>query len=220
MEPAFTGIWIPREVLEHEGLSMTDKFVYAIIDGLDNEEGCWASNGYIAKIANVSDRQIKNIIKNLMGCGLVVRMTTDEGRRVLRTVSRLALLKVKGGETNFTGGVKQTSPEGVKQTSPNRIGYKIDDIKGAYEIPAHFTDAFTAVWGEWLEYRRETRKPLKLMTAKAQLDMLSKATESDAIECIRNSIRNGWQGLFLTKPSKPSYVKRQPLTNTDHTNGF
>ena len=217
MEPKFTGIWIPREVLEHEGLSMTDKFVYAIIDGLDNEEGCWASNGYIAKVASVSDRQVKNIIKTLVECGLVVRSVAKDGTRMLRTVARVALVKARG-EADFLGGVQQISPRGVKQISPNSIGNKIDDnIK--QEMPSGFSDEFKKVWETWVAYRSEIRKPLKHSTMKAQLEMLSATTETKAIESIQNSIRNGWQGLFLQENRNVNKMKA-PLTTKDHNNGF
>lgn len=216
MEPAFTGIWIPREVLEDERLSMTDKFVYAIVDGLDNEEGCWASNGYIAKIANVTDRQVKNIIKTLVECGLVVRQTAPDGTRVLRTVTRLALLKVRG-EADFLGGVKQTSPKGVKQISPNSIGNNIVDRK--VDLP--FGEPFKKAWEDWVRYRQELRKPLKHTTIKAQLDMLASTTEAEAVNIIGTSIRNGWQGLFLpNKPTGKRFINKSPLTQQDHINGF
>lgn len=215
MEPAFTGIWIPREVLEHEGLSMTEKFVYAIVDGLDNEEGCWASNGYIAKIANVTDRQVKNIIKTLVECGLVLRQVAPDGSRVLRTVARVALLKARG-EADFLGGVKPISPKGVKRISPNIIGNNIDD-KITVSLP--FGDAFKHSWDSWVNYRAEIRKPLKNSTMKAQIEMLETLTEDKAIEVISTSIRNGWQGLFLPQGRTVNKMKA-PLTQTDHTNGF
>jgi hypothetical protein len=216
MEPAFTGIWIPREVLEHEGLSMTDKFVYAIVDGLNNEDGCWASNGYIAKIASVSDRQVKNIIKTLVECGLVVRQTAPDGSRVLRTVAKVALLKARG-EADFLGGVKPISPRGVKQTSPNSIGNKIIDRK--VDLP--FGETFRKAWEDWVGYRLELRKPIKHSTMKAQLEMLASTSEVEAVSIIGTSIRNGWQGLFLpNKPTGKRFINKSPLTQQDHTNGF
>ena len=42
MSPNFVGVWIPREVFTHKDLSPNAKFLYGIIDALDNEEGCYA----------------------------------------------------------------------------------------------------------------------------------------------------------------------------------
>lgn len=61
--PSFTGIWIPAEVIQMETLTLSEKMVYGIVNALDNEEGCYASNGYLAKTLQLSDRQVKNILK-------------------------------------------------------------------------------------------------------------------------------------------------------------
>ena len=62
-EAKFTGVWIPTEVLQLETLSITEKVVYGIVSALDNEEGCYASNGYLARTLQLSDRQVKNVLK-------------------------------------------------------------------------------------------------------------------------------------------------------------
>lgn len=214
MDPKFTGVWIPREVLENEALTMTDKFVFAIIDGLDNEEGCWASNGYIAKIADVSDRQIKNIIKTLIDNGLVVRESKQNGQRVLRTITKIALLRAKGA-TDFPEGVKHISLEAGSAVHPYSIVDRKED-KITYLLP--HGESFKKAWNEWVAFRKELRKPLKPTTIREQLVMLASVTESDSVSIIKNSILNGWQGLFV-KNQRNTQVKK-PLTPNDHRNGF
>jgi len=63
------------------------------------------------------------------------------------------------------------------------------------------SDAFTAQWAQWNEYKRKERKgnyrtPLGENAALAQLKELSTDTESIAIKIIQRSIANSWQGLF------------------------
>lgn len=67
--------------------------------------------------------------------------------------------------------------------------------------------AFCLAWDEWLQYRKEGKHKMTPITEKKQLAMLSKYTESQAIEIINTSIRNGWQGLFepQTKVKKNPY---------------
>lgn len=62
------------------------------------------------------------------------------------------------------------------------------------------TPAFRAAWNDWLTYRRERRLgKWAPRTVKAKLAELAALGESAAIQSIRESIGNGWQGLFPPK---------------------
>lgn len=50
------------------------------------------------------------------------------------------------------------------------------------------------VWADWVDYRKTTKKKLVFQTAVKQIDFLLK--QPDFIECINQSIKNQWQGLF------------------------
>jgi hypothetical protein len=63
--------------------------------------------------------------------------------------------------------------------------------------------AFAEIWREWIDYRREIKKPLTDRNAKAQLADLAKLAPSRAVDCIRSSIANGYQGLFPEKFAGP-----------------
>lgn len=62
--------------------------------------------------------------------------------------------------------------------------------------------AFRAAWTEWLEYRRAKRKPVSRPAAAKQLAELAAVGERAAIEAIRLSIANDWQGLFPAKAGR------------------
>jgi hypothetical protein len=62
------------------------------------------------------------------------------------------------------------------------------------------TPTFRTAWDDWLAYRRERRLPaLKPRSVEAQLAKLAEWGWAAAVSAIRNSIRNGWQGLFEPK---------------------
>lgn len=61
------------------------------------------------------------------------------------------------------------------------------------------SDSFAEAWADWMQFRAELKKKLTPSTAKAQLKKLSDMGERDAIASIRQSISNGWQGLFEPK---------------------
>ncbi|MEY0758071.1 helix-turn-helix domain-containing protein [Providencia stuartii] len=62
------------------------------------------------------------------------------------------------------------------------------------------------VWLDWINFRKEIKKPLTETMCKQQAKKLAKCSDADAVIC--NSIANGWQGLFpekaLANSSKPN----------------
>jgi hypothetical protein len=59
---------------------------------------------------------------------------------------------------------------------------------------------FATAWNEWISYRKEIKKPMKSQrTIDGQLDKLSKVPERIAIDMIRQSITEGWTGIFPLK---------------------
>ncbi len=191
-----------------ETLTITEKVVYGIVNALDNEEGCYASNGYLAKTLQLSDRQVKNILKTLIDYQLVVRVEVD-GRRILRTVEKQALVRA----TDFTSLGKPISRRGGSRLPTYRIEDKKED-KPTLTLP--YGEKFKEAWDKWEAYRKQTKKPLTPMTKDEQLKMLASwGNEQQAIESINKSIAFGWQGLFIVKTNNPT-----TLTNRDHANGF
>ncbi len=191
-----------------ETLTITEKVVYGIVNALDNEEGCYASNGYLAQTLQLSDRQVKNVLKTLIDYQLVVRIELD-GRRILRTVEKQALV----GATDFLAKGKQISRRGGSRLPTDRTEDKKED-KPTIVLP--YGEKFKEAWDKWEAYRKQTKKPLTPMTKEEQVKMLASwGNEQQAIESINKSIAFGWQGLFVV-----STTKSKTLTNQDHANGF
>lgn len=207
-KPSFTGVWIPVEVFQLETLTITEKVVYGIVNALDNEEGCFASNGYLATTLQLSDRQVKNCLKTLIDFQLVVRVEVNN-KRILRTVEKQALV----GATDFLGRGKPVSRKGGSRLPTDRTVDKIEDIKN---IVLPYGEPFKEAWTKWELYRKQTKKPLTPMTKDEQLKMLGGwGNEAKAIDSINKSIAFGWQGLFLANTQQT-----KTLTNQDHANGF
>jgi hypothetical protein len=69
------------------------------------------------------------------------------------------------------------------------------------EEPFRFADPeFELAWNEWIKFREEIKKKLTPTSVKQQLAFLSK--QKNPAACIRQSIQNGWQGLFEIKENK------------------
>ncbi len=80
------GIWIDIEILKDQNLSLQEKFVLAIIKGLDKGKGCYASNRYFADLLNVTAKRASDIIRSLITKEYVVSEIEDFYKRTLRIV--------------------------------------------------------------------------------------------------------------------------------------
>lgn len=68
-------------------------------------------------------------------------------------------------------------------------------------IPEYFTadDEWPELWADWQEHRRSIKKPLTLLSAKQQIKAMDEWGLGASIESLRQSLSNGWQGLFKPK---------------------
>ncbi|ELY3415916.1 replication protein [Cronobacter sakazakii] len=72
-----------------------------------------------------------------------------------------------------------------------------------------------AVWREWVQYRAESKKPIKsMLTVTKAIKLLSQFRDSgdNPVEVINQSIANGWQGLFRVKATGRALTP----VNADH----
>nr|DAH78585.1 MAG TPA: hypothetical protein [Caudoviricetes sp.] len=88
-ERDFKGIWIPAEVWLDERLNPLEKVILMEIDSLDcGENGCYASNEYIAGFCQCSESKVAHAVTRLVEFGYVSRKSFDGRQRILQ--SRLA----------------------------------------------------------------------------------------------------------------------------------
>lgn len=211
------GTWIPRLVLERADIPLSARLLYGLIDALDGDEGCFASNGWIATHLGLKPRQVQNLIKVLVDRGLVVRHIRDD-KRYLMTVEKAALAKVNGDVMNCVPPTQSIAPPPRNSLHP----YNTEDNTeyNSNPLPLPHGAMFRKVWDEWVAYRRAKKKQLSEPAKNKQLAMLGGMTEAEAIECINRSISNDWQGLFPEQLKKHSKPFSKILTPDDHSNGF
>lgn len=113
-------IFIPEHILLNENLTAIDRMVFGLIVGLTKKKGyCYASNGWISKLLNISERSITRSITKLEELQLLVRQTirTDGGQ----VVERRLYLFVQGGIDSPVTRVSPHSHQGIDTQSP---GYR------------------------------------------------------------------------------------------------
>lgn len=89
-ERDFKGIWIPKEIWLTPDLSLMEKVLFAEIQSLDNERGCFASNRYFAEFFGISERQVSRLITSLREKGLVTVEVRDRYQRTVRAAGKYA----------------------------------------------------------------------------------------------------------------------------------
>ena len=86
MERDFKGIWIPKEVWLNEELTALEKVIFVEIDSLDNKDGCWASNEYLARFCQCSIPKITQVVKKLKDMNFIEVTNFDGRHRVIRVI--------------------------------------------------------------------------------------------------------------------------------------
>lgn len=226
-EPKFTGVWIPAAIFQTPTISITAKVVYGVLESLDNEGGCFASNAYLSKHLGLEVRQVQNILADLETAGLITRVE-DSGRRIIRTIERVAVTKAltDGQVTRSEVGKKlqggmQKPAQGVctKLHTYNKEDNKEDKDTVQQQMwiarLPFGSEAFLNAWKSWVVYRKEMKKKLTDSSVQAQCREFALWGEQKSIEAIEQSIKQGWQGLF--EPNKKFGAKSsKALTSEDH----
>lgn len=209
---AARGLWLHMLCLMHAN---TRRRGY-----LEHPDGSPLTPEQLGRSAGTGPEQVVALLAELGAAGVFSR---DDDRVIYsrRMVDDTAFLlacsaagRKGGGNPTFKGSPKG-SPKGTPKGSP-KVPPKPSDINTEEEIqkdtplnppvaaaptipPQLDTPEFRAAWSEWLTARREQRKPVTDRAARAQLAALAAIGSNAAIACIRDSIRNGWQGLFPEK---------------------
>lgn len=80
---SFRGIWFPAHIWLDDRLSAVEKMILLEIDSLDGDDGCYASNEYLAKFCQCSQRKVSDAISKLRELGYVEMASFDGRTRVL-----------------------------------------------------------------------------------------------------------------------------------------
>lgn len=84
---SFKGIWIPCEIWLAPDLTPTETILLSEINSLDGDEGCTASDPYLAGFMGCSRTAIQNHISNLRAKGYVFTESFNGRKRVLRVAA-------------------------------------------------------------------------------------------------------------------------------------
>lgn len=122
----FKGIWIPREIWLMPDLLPGEKILWAEIHSLYDREkgGCFASNDYLSKFMQVKERRLQEMIANLVKHDLIVHVSFDGRRRIMKAVTPKEDFKIPKK-------VKKQRTSEVQKSAPQRciIMHPCDELK-------------------------------------------------------------------------------------------
>lgn len=182
----FEGVWIPKSVFMIEELTFNQKVIFAMIQNLSSDQPCFASNHYIGKQLNISERQVSRQISVLKSKNFIhykhPRKISGEWERREITVRHKthwveSLPKVSSGheETHIP-----------KVSTNNKVLYNKVYNKGNLDkskevIKEREVDPFIKFWKTIPSIRRinkvRTKKNWLLATQKESAEVIQKAME-------------------------------------------
>lgn len=130
MERAFKGVWIPKEIWLSKNLTLQEKVFLVEIESLDNENGCFASNGHFSEFFGLSKNRCSEVIKSLEKKGVVSieYIKSDDRKNIEKRVIRVF--------EKSTGGIREIE-EGYSEKlegSNTSISNTKDSIYSIYDF--------------------------------------------------------------------------------------
>jgi hypothetical protein len=146
----FTGVWLPKQILEDKDLTPLEKMLYAEVSSF---EDCFASNAFFAERYGVSERHISNSLNKLIQLGFIIKVSFDGRKRIIRAKHIDSLMqtgtKPEGRvEVEFYADPKQSS------TIDNNIDNNIDNTNKLVlgETPKYGKPEINKAFDDWEQY--------------------------------------------------------------------
>ena len=203
MNRDFKGVWIPKEVYLDTRLTALDKIILVEIDSLDNgEDGCFASNEYLAEFCQCTNVKVSTSISKLIEIGYLEKIGFDGRRRILKSRLKLSLRQT---QTNFKADINKVSSNNIDNKKVNNK-----------DIYADVPDSIKDVFMEWVDMRKSIKKPIKskgtVTRALNKLNELSHDIEEQR-KIIETAVDRCWQSFWAIddkKPVKSAYTPPEP----------
>lgn len=122
---AFKGVWISKDIWLSKDLGWSEKLLLVEIDSLDGDQGCFASNEYLANFFGLSKDRISKMVTSLKKKGYIsVQLIYREGtREIEKRIIRIAKRPI--GENTDTP--RQKHREGLGENTDTPIGENAED---------------------------------------------------------------------------------------------
>ena len=147
----FKGVWIPKAVWLDGDLNALDKVILVEIDSLCGEDGCFASNDYLASFCQCSPSKVSKAVQKLTGLGYLKVESFDGRNRVLRSMlvnfTRQPSKKCQAASQNMPAiNIDSNIESNIVLSDDNTKGVNADGSYGKVEINGLF-DSWESITG-------------------------------------------------------------------------
>ena len=193
-----TGIWIPIEIWTLDLAPMDRILLAEVASFAENGKACFMTNAKLAEALGISEDRTRKIIYRLIQSGHLNRGVVANGQGGYKRTLGWAQTDRGVGANGQGGGRKRTRTKELTKHITKTLQNKEENF--LIVLPWQ-TEAFTAAWSEWLEYKKTDHRftyksPKSEQRALIQLQN-EYTNQTDAIEAIHRSIANGYKGLVF-----------------------
>ena len=210
----FKGVWIPKEIYLNQDLSWSEKILLIEIHSLENEEGCFASNEYLASFLMCSVKTIEAMLTKLRKLELIFTKKFDGRNRFLGTN-----IRGQGSEKVGDSNLKKEGSDSLKSRGQGseKVGdyiYNNIDIKNNNTIinkkknekkdfenlidnDLRFSEEDKKQIKIFLLDRKERKKPITERGLSILLNELKDLIDRgyNVKHCIDRAIQSNWTGI-------------------------
>lgn len=229
----FKGVWIPREVWLDKRLSAIEKIVLIEIDSLDiGENGCFASNEYLAEFCQCSQTKVSNAISKLIEFGYLELKSFDGRQRFLQ--SRLTKfvrqtysfckadtqnLQDSNIDNNIVNNNRKRKERKKESSAVENIV-----LEFCQTVDISIRAEVAELLFEWIKVRKAKRAPQTERAISFNLDKLKNLAEKSnlsLVEYLKEVISRGWQAFYeITSFKKKGEQKNGESGVPEHLRGF
>ncbi len=214
------SVHVSSWVWDHSKSTLGTRLVaLALADRSDTETGkCYPSIDEIAKRCGISRACVFTCITKLKEAGELTVNPRMTGKGQTSSMycfikyldQRRGLESGRGGVQSLDGGGLKSGPSYITEPSIEPSG-KTDVLLEGFSSSLKASKEFVSAWRDWITHRKEIKKTITATARKEQIKFLeAKGDPALAAACLRQSMMNGWQGLFDLKVNG---------TNGNGTNG-
>ena len=227
--PPADFVQLPSELFSRPDLTPADKLVFmAIRDRIGQNGASWPGQRRLAEDCGLRKSTVADAVARLEHLGLIQvdhvegnpSGKTNRYRVVNASASRTPASRTPASRDRTPASRTEPDQENQTKKKEKKEGAAVPDpwtvAQEAMTGATLKTDAFKAAWSTWIKYQRQKHKTMTSMTIVEQIHELEGFGHDSAIASIKNSIRNGWQGLFKpdggngrSQAENPARVRRE-----------
>lgn len=205
------GVWIPKEILLNQELSLQERFLLSAIKNLSGDGECFASNPYFAELLGLSKKRVEGLIKRLDDAGYIKRRFTyrEGSKQIERRFIRLTIPPLKSEDT--------PAPKSEGTPPQKRGRYSKEDNK---ELNNKDYSTHTEQAQNEYDFSESDLKPIRTKLFINDLDTNEYWYCYRAMEALKDmKLNEGMSNIYLGSQSEETWysceLKLEEIANTD-----